>query len=251
MLTLLSRSSATFLPFHTMYDPNGPNDQLQVEEVSANRPPQFKESTCGYRCGWGCCEPDGGGDSESDAAPTLIGSEDEDEVPEGNTMRAGLDASHHSGSHNDRDAVPIVLVNDFEESLQLNQHLFAHGDTIAPSRLNWDYDESVNSLGNQAGSEPHSSAASDRRSTGSPSPYGWDTGIGGWTEDSNANRLPGYFCVTPLRLSAQFEHCRGPVASHMVIQDYSTLLDIAGEDWRVHMPVDHWSMYPHSGFPTR
>jgi hypothetical protein len=238
-----------------MYDPNDYCDQLHMEAGSPNRPPQFNESTCGYRCGWGCCEPDGGEDGESDATPTLVGSEDEAEAVEGSALHAEVDASYHTGSHNNRevdiDAAPIVLVDDSEENLQLNQHVFANGNPTAPCQLTWDYDESVKSLENQAGSEPRSSATSDQRSTGSASPCGWDIGIGGWTEDSNANQLPGYFCVTPLRLSAQLEHCRGTVASPMVMQEYSTLLDIAGEDWSVHMSVDDWAMYPRLGFPLR
>jgi len=237
-----------------MYDPNDYNDQLQAEAVSANRPPQFNESSCGYRCGWGCCEPDGvgGGDSESDTTPTLIGSEDEDETMEGRVLREELDASHPAELRNseevDEEAGPIVIVDDFEESFELNQHLFAPGVPMAPPQPNWDYDESVNSLENQAGSEPHSSAASDRRSVGSASPQGWDNGMGGWTEERN--RFPGYFCVTPLRLSAQFEHCRGSVASHMVSLDLSTLLDFAGEDWRARVLGNDWAMSPCSEFPT-
>jgi hypothetical protein len=254
---LMSGRRSSALTLYTMYDPNDYSDQLHTEAVSPNRPPQFNESTCGYRCGWGCCEPDGGGDGGSDATPTLVGSEDEadTEATEGSALHAGVDASRPTGSHNNRDAdidaAPVVLVDDSQESLQLSQHVLAHGDPIAPCQLNRDHDESVKSLENQADSEPRSSAASDQRSTGSASPYGWDTGIGGWADDSNANRLPGYFCVTPLRLSAQLEHCRGTFASHTMMRDCSMLLDIAGEDWGVHMSVDDWAMYPRLGFPSR
>jgi hypothetical protein len=121
-----------------MYDPNDPNDQMQAEAISATRPPQFNESTCGYRCGWGCSEPDGGGggggggdDSESDTAPTLVGSEDEDETMGETVLREEPGASHSIDSRSngvvDRDAGPIVLVDVFEESAELSQHFFAPG----------------------------------------------------------------------------------------------------------------------------
>jgi hypothetical protein len=232
-----------------------PNNQMQAEAVSATRPPQFNESNCGYRCGWGCCEPDGGGggDSESDSTPTLIGSGSgsEDEAMEGMVLREGYEAARSNDSRNNevvhRDAGPVVAMHDFGESSELNQHVSASRVPMSPPQMNWDYDESESqySLENQVGSESHSSAVSGQRSIGSTSPRGLDY-IGVWTNESKPDRFPGYFSVTPLRLSAQFEHCRGPVAAHMVSRDYSALLDNFGrEDWRARMPVHDWA-----GFPT-
>jgi hypothetical protein len=243
-----------------MYDPNDPNDQMQAEAISATRPPQFNESTCGYRCGWGCSEPDGGGgggggggDSESDTAPTLVGSEDEDAMGE-TVLREEPGASHSIDSRSDgvvdRDAGPIVLVDVFEESAELSQHFFAPGIPMITPQINGDYEESVNSLDNQAGSDVHSSATSDRRSVGSASPYGWTAGTGEWTKESKPNHFPGYFSMTPLRLSAQVEHCRGLVASHMVSEDFSTLLDRFEESWRGQLAMNDWGGPSYSEFPT-
>jgi hypothetical protein len=242
-----------------MYDPNDYNGQMQAEAVSATRPPQFNESTCGYRCGWGCSEPDGGGgggdgDSESDTAPTLVDSEDDDEAMEETVLRDAPDASHSIDSRNngvvDRDAGPIVLVDDFEESAELSQHFLAPGIPMIAPQMNGDYEESVNSLDNQAGSDVHSSAASDRRSIGSASPYGWTVGTGEWTRESKTNHFPGYFSMTPLRLSAQVEHCRGLVASHLVSEDFSTLLDCFAESWRRQLAMNDWGGPSYSDLPT-
>jgi hypothetical protein len=212
--------------------------------VSAKRPPQFNESTCGYRCGWGCCEPQGGDDSgggnTSEGTPTLIGSDDEDamEWPVGQDV---LDESRPSDSRSPREidgeTNPLELADDLEQNLQLNRQFLTPSNILAPSRSDWNCDQSLDSLEARAATRSHGSVASDRRSVRSISPCGWDAGIGDWQDIHDTNPIPGYFCVTPLRLSPQYEHCRGLAASHMVTQDYSTLLDCVGEDWRVGMPV--------------
>jgi hypothetical protein len=237
-----------------MCDPNDYNDQIQAEAVSATRPPQFNESTCGYRCGWGCCEPDGGGggggdDSASDTAPTLVDSEGEDEAMDEAELRNEPDTSHSIDSRNngvvDRDTGPIALVDDFQDGAELSQHFFASEIPMITPQMSGDYEESVNSIDGQVGSDIHSSAASDRRSTGSASPYRWTARVGDWIKDSKPDHYPGYFSMTPLRLSAQVEHCRGLVASHGVSEDFSTLLS-----WRGQLAMNDWSGSSYSEFST-
>jgi hypothetical protein len=230
------------MPRH--HHPFGYNDDLQAEAVSATRPPQFNESTCGYRCGWGCCEPqggdDGGGGNASEGTPTLIGSGEEDSM-DWPVVQDGLDESNLGGSHSPRDVDgetnPLDLEDPFEQNSHLNRHFLTPDNMFASSQSDWDYDESLDSLEAQATGRSHGSVASDRRSIRSVSPCGWDAGIGDWQNLNDANPIPGHFRVTPLRLSPQYEHCRGPAASHMVTQDYSTLLDSVGEDWGVRMLV--------------
>jgi len=215
------------------------DDEPHMETVSANRPPQFNESTCGYRCGWGC-EPrggeDDGGGPESDGTPTLIGSYDGDAVEGSVTddvQDGSIPASPRSlGEMNEED------VEAHEQQLLFEHHILADGHVVAIVQPEWNYEESLGSLENQVASEPHSSAASDQRSIGSASPCGWDAGIGEWHDLGKDDKIPENFRVTPLRLSPQDEHCRGQAVSPMVIQDYSSLLNFIEEDWRLRMPPD-------------
>lgn len=231
-------------------DPHTYEEDLQSETVSPHRPPQFNASTCGYRCGWGCCEPVGGDDEGggygSEGTPTLIGSDD-GEMPD------EMDALPSDALELQQDIVddPIPLVvDDIEDDILLNLPIAAQAVVFSPEQSEWDYQESADSVESQVASEAHNSTPSDRRSIGSASPCGWDAGMGAWNEmDKSVRILPGYFCVTPLRLSPYYEHCRGNAASHLVTQDYSMLLETSVGEHRMRMfsqgvtlQPDEWSV---------
>jgi hypothetical protein len=83
----------------------------------------------------------------------------------------------------------------------------------------------------------HSPEASAAGSTRNRSP---DPGIPYWTAGLPvATELPleYYFLQTPLRLSPQYEHCRGNPASHLVVQDRPSLQFLMEQTWRVYAPA--------------
>lgn len=233
-------------------DPHAYDEDLQSEAVSPNRPPQFNASTCGYRCGWGCCEPVGGdedgGGYGSDGTPTLIGSDD-GEIPD-EFDALPLVAPELQQDITD-DPVPVV-VDDIEDNILLNLPIPTQVEVFSPEQSDGDYQESADSVENQVASEVHSRTPSDRRSIGSASPCGWDAGMdlqvqlmGAWNDmDKTGRVLPGHFCVTPLRLSPYYEHCRGNPASHLITQDYSMLLEIGAEEPRMRMFSHGFTLQP-------
>jgi hypothetical protein len=221
-------------------------ESQQPVALSPRRPPQFNESNCGYRCGLGGCEPRDGDDDDS--APTLVGSEDEDEAYAEIPYQEVDD--YHQERVNEAHEVgpdPIVMMDDFEESLYLSQSVIDQQNSFTQPQLSQTNDESPGSLENQANSEPPSSAASEVGPIDIVPLPGWDAGIGREFD----NELTHHFLVRPLRLSPQYEHCRGPPASHLVIQDYSMLLDVVGDDWRVWMPGNSSALYHNVEYSRR
>lgn len=164
------------------------------------------------------------GGYESDVTPTLIGSEDGEDF-ERTELHDEVDAlpSGASAIEGDIEDEPVpVVIDDFEEDILLNLPVPVQAEMFSPEHSEWDYQGSAGSLENQAPSATPSSAASDIRSIGSASPCEY-AGIGACHEMDKAGR--NYFCATPLRLSPYYEHCRGNAASHLVVQDYSMLLE--------------------------
>jgi hypothetical protein len=229
-------------------DPVDPDHQMESEAVSSDRPPQFNGSNCGYRCGWGCCEPrggdDDGGGSGSDATPTLIGSDDDIgvvDLPWQNEDPYELRPSDSNESPT-RGGAPVVLVDGSEEHLQFHRFLHTQRDLFASSAVNQHHNE-LDSLQNEATTRSHSSAASEAGSVLSVSHDGLIAGIGTWDDESEVEHFPGFFRKTPLRLSPQYEHCRGPSMSHLVTQDFSTLLNPIERIWRIPRPATETSYH--------
>lgn len=195
-------------------------DYYQREVPSSSRLLQFKESNCGYRCGWGC-EPrgeDSGSGDEGDATPTLVPSDYEVEAV---AMEALLPHEDDQMSlpevveSVERETNPIVF-NDMDP-------VTAGEIPLAHSPSTEDYDESPSSLETEASNGANNSASSDARMLSSAD---WN-GMGRWTGEDEIDlfTLNYYFSSRPLRLSPQHEHCRGHLASHLVVQDDMVLLD--------------------------
>ncbi|KAF2035790.1 hypothetical protein EK21DRAFT_84198 [Setomelanomma holmii] len=221
---------------------NGHEDGYQPElvVVSPDRPPQFNGSNCGFRCGLGCepsGEDDDGGGSES-GTPTLINSVDEEEDDDDDDVRerpqpreeyeaaqrneaaveAGFEGMHH----------PVAYV---EGSLYQDQVVVVDEDTSMSSLQYQSFDD-VASLEPEASSGAHSVLSLDGRIIEVASPDRFLTGIRDWIDDitshqplldtgdvDQAGQMPPnpLFRVPPLRLSPQYEHCRGNPYSHMVL----------------------------------
>ncbi|KAH8733100.1 hypothetical protein GQ44DRAFT_696926 [Phaeosphaeriaceae sp. PMI808] len=204
-----------------------------AELLSRNRPPQFKDLNCGYRCGWGCCEPcgEGGADSESDCTPTLVGSVEEEAMAmamEAFLLHEDIEMSPPEIIGGAEDTLPIAS-NDMDDS----QHLWSvtvDQVSIAPPPSTQDHDESLDSLENEASSGGCDRPSSDARSVKLLPPTGWDAGIGFWGHPvADRFSLDYHFLAKPLRLSPQYEHCRGAAVSHMVAQDDIVLLSSVDE----------------------
>ncbi|CBX95283.1 predicted protein [Plenodomus lingam JN3] len=170
--------------------------------LSRARPPQLK--LCGFRCGYGCEEPteddgDGGGGGGSDAASetTLI----ESIGPQGISQR--------ETNQRDHDAHVLDTGSEAQHFTELSEHSDEHG------------------LGRSSSLDVASCASSDRSrgvsAHGSVRMATPGPGIGVWADDQlrHVNRFPleYYFLQSPLRLSAQYEHCRGDSLSHLVNPD--------------------------------
>ncbi|CAA9957639.1 hypothetical protein PTMSG1_01247 [Pyrenophora teres f. maculata] len=200
-----------------MYDHNntgGPSNQAKLNKPSPDRPPQFNFKNCGYDCGLGCqkasedegggggSEQDSGGDSDDD---TAVGEED-------NRCSVGEWQDNHGD---------VEAADGPEENLSSPDT----AEDEAGSQLSWagDYDAMSESLVVEpCATSDHSPVASVGGSVRSLSP---NPGILYWiTNMRPASPLPAeyHFLHTPLRLSPQYEHCRGDPASHLVGPDRST-----------------------------
>lgn len=225
-----------------MYPDHTANDDMYRQEpvaVSRRGPPQFNQSNCGYRCGWGC-EPreDNDGDAEqygSDATPTLIG-DDGDEETEETLFRDYVESPppmgrSASGEHFTETNAGTFVVDDDPERQLPSHHVFAWGNRFPYSPSQRSFDGSVSSLDNEASSGAHSSAGSDVRSVSAVSPSDMVAGVGVWASTTNNNHFPSknYFSSTPLRLSHQSEHCRGNL-----MPDLDLLSSFLEEEWRRH-----------------
>jgi len=170
--------------------------------MSANRQPQFNQTTigCGCQCG-NRGEDSDGGSNEDDNASTLVASnfDSDEEFPSSadgpeQHVNAGAFREDTRGSNEDPRMRPRA------------QPL--RGEMVDSMRTEFD------------SSDEHSVVASDTRSV---SRISVGPGIGDWTnEDFHFNELHWneyYFVVRPLRLTPQRRYCRGLVASHMVVRD--------------------------------
>jgi hypothetical protein len=185
----------------------------QTGTASNNRIPQFNESYCGYRCGWGC-EPPDRADSESDTTRTLINGEDETEgvrrpisPPSGHEGYPALSDGIETGGNN----------SELSPARSMATRLFSF-ETSQSSRY---CSEPLGNQENVTTSGSRSVATSGSRSVGTVSPGVWVAEAGSWDVYHEADRFPleYHFLVTPLRLSPQYEHCRGHPDSHMVMED--------------------------------
>jgi hypothetical protein len=219
---------------------NDNDNYMETQAGSSDRPPQFNEVNCGYRCGEGCCEPqggddDGGGGEEgrTDATPTLVSSDDGiEELDEPHPVEdaeephiAGTGAHILDGVNSGS----TTFLDDLDGSLQSHGHGTAHEHLPSSSTADWVYGDSRSNLPDNFVTISHSSAASDAGSADNMSRSGYFVGIGACFDQNQANPFPGFFCQMPLRLSPRYEDCRGPP----IFQDFSTLLGPAGYAWDV------------------
>jgi hypothetical protein len=214
-------------------DSNVPPNQPHLNTLSRNRPPQFNWRNCGFDCGLGCekaSDGEGGGggeeEGESDGETTAV---DEHEI--GNlTAESQAGSSHHDGhlgSSLDDDPSQHAVEEEFPIHVE-------------PSDL---LDEMSGSLHvGRCATMDHSPEASAMIST-SPDP-----GISYWLANPPvAPELPFeyYFLETPLRLSPQYEHCRGDPASHLVVPDRTSWAFLVEQTWRGYMPAYGYVSPPH------
>ncbi|CAO2656835.1 Nn.00g056380.m01.CDS01 [Neocucurbitaria sp. VM-36] len=217
------------------HEPNDPANQPRPQTISPDRPPQLKWQNCGYRCGLGCEEPgEDEGDSEgsdNDTLSTLVDTDDgesrgvelQNEELESREVYQQADLLHEDGLDDEDIGVVVLLSGSPSEYEDLSTH----------SRSPLDYDESLD-VGPCATGD-HSTVASGFEGVEyrSPGP-GIDYLMMGIPRFPTAY----YFLETPLRLSPQYEHCRGHPACHMVPQDEMSYLEIMQDIWRTQIPED-------------
>jgi len=194
-----------------------PSHHQESEAVDSIRPPQFNESYCGYRCGYGCCEPregdsdsdGGGGGSESDRATTttLIGDEEQNNelrsappqqnfVVMGTPRPAGLPILGEI----ERQTGLVILTNGFDRVVVVSRNTSSNH----LPRL-WGHEYMMASLFSDFSGGYISSRNSNARSRGAPSPMSPGLHIPTWVEDGRIAVLPPeyHFVHPPLRLSPQ------------------------------------------------
>ncbi|KAF2132812.1 hypothetical protein P153DRAFT_174141 [Dothidotthia symphoricarpi CBS 119687] len=217
----------------------------QPEAVPSQRPPQFNERNCGCRCGHRCggpCEEDDDGrrgrrgeragteargvrEGESDSE-TLV---DSDSDVEGNPEYRGdgndiqmIRPVHSSGSSplarvHSRSTLPIVG----SHIVRIRLHAASRAQSSARSQSSYGlYDTSGSMEPEPYGTESHSPAVSRVGSVHVISP-GPDFERFGMDEIE----LVYHFLIEPLRLSPQYQDCRGKMASHLVIRDDISFMD--------------------------
>jgi hypothetical protein len=204
-------------------DPNSPLNQPSLDRPSSDRPPQFNWRNCGYDCGEGCekaSENEGGGgvsdgetavDADEDQS-SMTGLQDEDI----RTAQDTDDATTDSSNLDPMDCVDTVVYGQPPEG-----HTTMSGSLIVEPCVTAD-------------NSPVPSASGSARSR-SPDP-----GVLYWiTSMPIATPLPleYHFLQTPLRLSPQYEHCRGDPASHLVVPDRSPLWYLVEQSWNGYAPA--------------
>ncbi|EAT88299.1 hypothetical protein HBI56_124000 [Parastagonospora nodorum] len=217
------------------HDDSNPHDrQMEIEAVSSDRPPHLNESNCRYCCGLGCSGPqsgddDGEGGCGSDATSTVVGSDNDVGDLEEPLHVEEVYEPQPFGPEDSRtsERQPGGFTYRSEEDLRFHRFLRAQRSIFISSILNRNRDE-LDSLRNEATTRSHSSASSEVGSADNMSQEGLVAGVGTWGDAIRHDRLPGLFRKTPLRLSAQYEDCRGPSLSHLITQDVTTLLSPNG-----------------------
>jgi hypothetical protein len=192
-------------------DPNNIPHQPALDSPSSDRPPQFNWRNCGYDCGEGCekaSEDDGGGGVSDDE--TAVDTDEE---------RYLMTTAQEEGTRVFQDVDDAAT-----ESSGLDQTDYAamSDSMVVEPCVTTD----------------HSPAASAGGSARSRSP---DPGVLYWVTHSMpvATPLPieYFFLQTPLRLSPQYEHCRGDPASHLVLPDRSPLWYLMEQSWNGYGPA--------------
>lgn len=223
------------------FDPLDPAYQPQPEAAPSGAPPQFNESCCGYRCGWGCCEPSEG-DSESDGdgdgndrssertsgSTTVVGSERQNELLEQAVQRGNfvvMGTPRPAGlpilGEIERGTGMVILTNG-------NHHI-----VISPQDSPYirspnlrAYHEIENSLLPEPSSGYMTNAS---RSRGVPSPRSPGLGVPGWWEGQDR---PYLFRTPPLRLNSQCGRNDHQTDALMATADVDTLRSFL-EHWHV------------------
>ncbi|KAI4707664.1 hypothetical protein J4E89_007769 [Alternaria sp. Ai002NY15] len=196
-------------------DPNNPSHQPALDSPSSDRPPQFKWRNCGYDCGEGCekVSDDEGGGRVSD---------DETAV--------------------DADEEPYLMTASHDEDIRVFQDAddaTTHSSDLDPTEMFQDCAAMSDSMVVEpCATIDHSPVASAGGSARSRSP---DPGVLYWVAHSMpvATPLPieYFFLQSPLRLSPQYEHCRGDPASHLVVPDRSPLWYLVEQSWSGYAPA--------------
>ncbi|OWY43769.1 hypothetical protein AA0119_g7218 [Alternaria tenuissima] len=205
-------------------DLNSPSHQPSVVSPCSDRPPQFNWRNCGYDCGEGCEKPseDEGGAGVSDEETAVDADEDQSSMTESQDEDVGMahdinDSTTGSSDQDPTDCINTVVYGQPPE-----------GSLIVEPCVTADHSPFA-----------HSPVTSTGGSTRSRSP---DPGILYWISSmSFATPLPigieYHFLQTPLRLSPQYEHCRGDPASHLVVPDRSPLWYLVEQSWNGYAPA--------------
>ncbi|KAH6638364.1 hypothetical protein C7974DRAFT_374910 [Boeremia exigua] len=200
--------------------------------VSPNMSPQRNETICGCHCGCGCgCAGDGDESERLSDSVTAIGSSEsedgEDPAPAQYTPDHGVDSENPSRpnpgvlSPRAMSHQVIVWLLERPEILQFSETLLGR-DRISASSLLYNGDEgrTVSPLDEPYSVETLSSVGTGRGNVQIISP---GPGIGGWLhvvpERTRVEHSQRVYILTPLRLSAEYQHARGKVVEHMLIPD--------------------------------
>jgi hypothetical protein len=210
----------------TMYDhdnPNSPSHDAYLNTPSRNRPAQFNWRNCAFDCRFGCKKTgeddgDGGGEGGSDDE-TAVESEVEHPAIESRSEDIEGDDERSVG-FSDAD-MSSVAVDGFTSPMDSSECLYDMSGSMQ-----------VEPCATTDHSPEASTSGSARNGSRDPGiPY-WITGL------PAATQLPFayYFLESPLRLSPQYEHCRGDSASHLVVPDRASISFLTEQAWRDYMP---------------
>jgi len=186
----------------------------QPQQRRTNRVPQFNKDYCGYHCGEGC-EPYDVGGAESDATSTLVEENGAEAVGLSAPTQDRSEASMLPESYTANDAG----VEQEDAHLQRNDPADMRDGSFPSPQVAWDLDDSLSYPQDFMTSGARSVRSFGSGSVGTVSPSVWVAEAGTWVPtdgypqdvDYGVDRLPPeyYFVETPLRLSAQYEDCRG------------------------------------------
>lgn len=214
------------------YDSIASMGEFRPMIVSPHKSPELKETDSGCRCECGCgCAGNSIINesrplSDSETAIDTSGSEDDE-----SRLGTSNDASHTDLRILSPHAVSqqaIVWLPDRSEELQLSESV-ADMRQIFKYPLLHDNDEVV------VRGSPFGSSSAQKRNESDVSPRDLQTmspgpGIGGWLqatpERTRVDHGQRVYILTPLRLSAEYQHARGKIVEHMLVPDEAFLVNL-------------------------
>lgn len=220
--------------------------QVRPMIISPDLPPQLNQCVCGCRSGCGCGCPEDGDDKDddrmslADTAVDSIYSDDDGFTHDEQAQDHGI--SGHgaglldTGIHAPRASMPprpvwLLTVLGRTNDSQPGEPLLGWQEVTLPPILYDGFEDATEGLYDQfLDIDSQGNAVSDRVSLHMVSP---EPVIDEWVrltpERAHTGSMHPIDIITPLRLSAEFQHARGKMVEHLLVPDVASVPELVQE----------------------